>query len=117
MVYLYILTAIIAAASTIHFAREARLYHQLGSVEAVARESIDKAVEFRSYATSNMNELEDEMLKILDRVEKLEKGIMPDYNETRRAASAVNDFNAGIANILNYNQLDEMRKARDGKEA
>lgn len=117
MVYLYILTAIIAAASAIHFAREARLYRQLGSVEAVARESIDKAVEFRSYATSNMNELEDEMRQILDRVEKLEKGIMPDYNEALRAASAVNDFNAGIANILNYNQLDEMRKARDGKEA
>ena len=117
MVYLYILTAIIAAASAIHFAREARLYRQLGSVEAVARESIDKAVEFRIYATSNMNELEDETRQLLDRVEKLEKGIVPDYNEALRAASAVNDFNAGIANILNYNQLDEMRKARDGKEA
>lgn len=45
---------------------------------------------------------EEQVKKLTERIENLEKGITPDYEQARAAANAVNDFNKGISNILGF---------------
>lgn len=51
--------------------------------------------------------------KIYERIEKLEKGIVPDFEEARAAAEAVNDFNRGISNLLNFDPMEAIRAERE----
>lgn len=46
------------------------------------------------------------------RIRKLEEGIAPDYAQAKAAADAVNDFNRGIVNILNFDPLEALRRER-----
>ena len=48
-----------------------------------------------------------------DRVEALEKGIVPDFEKAKEAANAVNDFNAGITGILGYDPYSALQAQRD----
>lgn len=47
------------------------------------------------------------------RIEKLEKGIVPDYQEAMAAANAVNDFNKGISAILGYDPAEALQSRRE----
>lgn len=50
------------------------------------------------------------------RIEKLEQGVVPDYNEAMRAVNAVNDMNSGIAGIFGFDPLEALKKSRqEGK--
>ena len=44
------------------------------------------------------------------RIQKLEHGIMPDYEQAKAAANAVNDFNRGITNILGFDPVCALKK-------
>ena len=44
------------------------------------------------------------------RVQKLEHGITPDYEQAKAAANAVNDFNRGITNILGFDPVSALKK-------
>ena len=57
-----------------------------------------------------------DMAMIARDVEGLKNGIMPDYEMAMEAAKAVNNFNAGIANIMNFDPIDVARKQRQGNE-
>lgn len=46
------------------------------------------------------------------RIEKLEHGCVPDFEEALRAVSAMNDMNSGIANIFGFDPLDALKKSR-----
>ena len=46
------------------------------------------------------------------RIERLEQGIVPDFNEALRAVNAVNDMNSGIANIFGFDPLEAIKKGR-----
>lgn len=54
--------------------------------------------------------------KLTARIEKLEQGITPDYEQARVAADAVNSFNQGITNLLGYDPFDALQAKRE-KEA
>lgn len=45
-------------------------------------------------------------------IEKLKSGVVPDYQTALAAANAVNDFNAGIVSIMNFDPVDAVRKRR-----
>ena len=47
------------------------------------------------------------------RLSNLESGICPDFEEAKAAAKAVNDFNAGLSAIMNFDPMEEARKARE----
>lgn len=48
------------------------------------------------------------------RIEDLEKGIVPDFEKAKAAATAVNDFNAGITSIMGFDPFEALRAQRDG---
>lgn len=50
---------------------------------------------------------------LVSRVAKLEEGVIPDYEKATAAVSAVNDFNAGIANLLNYDPVSALAAQRE----
>lgn len=51
--------------------------------------------------------------RLNDRLEALEKGIVPDFEKAKEAANAVNDFNAGITGILGYDPYSALQAQRD----
>ena len=53
------------------------------------------------------------VLEISGRVENLEKGIIPDYEKATAAVNAVNDFNQGISNLLNYDPVSALAAQRE----
>ena len=62
---------------------------------------------------------ENSVGKLADRIEALEKGIVPDFEKAKEAANAVNDFNAGISGILGfdpYKALQAQREKQHGGE-
>lgn len=63
--------------------------------------------------------LATDFAKLAQRVHDLEDGIIPDYEEAKKAADAMNDFNRGISNIWNFDPMGVMRKEQrkdNGKE-
>lgn len=48
-----------------------------------------------------------------ERIENLEKGIIPDYEAATAAVNAVNDFNQGISNLLNYDPVSALAAQRE----
>lgn len=56
---------------------------------------------------------EDLMRNMNERVGKLEEGVIPDYEKAAAAVQAVNDFNAGIANLLNYDPVSALAAQRE----
>lgn len=48
------------------------------------------------------------------RIQELEKGVIPDYEQARRAVDEVNKFNEGLSNMLGFDPLESMKKARNG---
>lgn len=44
------------------------------------------------------------------RIQKLEQGITPDYEQAKAAANAVNDFNRGITNIMGFDPVSALKK-------
>lgn len=51
--------------------------------------------------------------KLAVRIENLEKGIVPDFEEAKKAVSSVNDFNRGLNNILGFDPFDALEKQRN----
>lgn len=47
------------------------------------------------------------------RIQNLEQGCCPDFEEAKAAAKAVNDFNAGLSAIMNFDPMAEAKKARE----
>lgn len=52
-----------------------------------------------------------------ERVKKLEQGVIPDYEQAKAAANAVNDFNCGISNILGFDPVSALKKEREKERA
>ena len=51
--------------------------------------------------------------KIDVRLQKLETGVVPDYEKAKEAANAVNNFNAGITGILGFDPYTALQAQRD----
>lgn len=65
----------------------------------------------KSFAT-----ISDSLKRQQEEIEKLKSGTVPDYEAALAAANAVNDFNAGISAIMNFDPIDAARKRRLGGE-
>ena len=63
--------------------------------------------------------IERRLGEVVAEVEKLKAGTVPDYEAAVAAANAVNEFNAGISSILNFDPIAVARARRQGdnKEA
>ena len=76
------------------------------TVETVKSETVAYVAQFAKDFDSRMKRLDEGM-------ERLEKGIVPDYEQALAAANAVNDFNRGISNILGYDPSEALKAQRE----
>lgn len=76
------------------------------TVETVKSETAAYVAQFAKDFDSRMKRLDEGM-------ERLEKGIVPDYEQALAAANAVNDFNRGISNILGYDPSEALKAQRE----
>ena len=73
--------------------------------------------EFFNVANSKSYELIQAAIKRnAEEIEKLKSGAVPDYEKAMEAAKAVNDFNAGISAIMNYDPIETVRSRRQNGE-
>lgn len=56
-----------------------------------------------------------EHTELRNRIRKLEEGVVPDYEKAKEAARAVDDFNAGLSAIMNFDPMAAARKSRNEK--
>ena len=54
-----------------------------------------------------------ELEKLFLRIESLEKGIVPDFEEAKAAVKAADDFNRGLANIMNFDPHEALQRDRN----
>jgi hypothetical protein len=57
-------------------------------------------------------EIYAECNKLCNRIENLENGIVPDFEEAKQAARAVDDFNKGLSNILGFDPMESLQRER-----
>lgn len=62
---------------------------------------------------ANIGKTQEQYTALDERVGNLEHGICPDFESAREAAKAVNDFNAGLSAIMNFDPIEEAKKARE----
>lgn len=72
------------------------------------------AVNLKNYADASAR---SECAMLEPRIRKLEDGVVPNYEEARKAAKAVDDFNIGLSAIMNFDPMAAARKARDERNA
>lgn len=84
------------------------------AASAAAHEVYTKQRAERTEALTHLSDAVDRTLAdVLKRLEKLESGMVPDYEAALEAARAVNDFNTGLSAIMNFDPMAEAKKARN----
>ena len=68
--------------------------------------------ECKAVSTAAGSYTDEHTKKVIERIEKLEQGITPDYEQAKVAANAVNDFNRGISNILGFDPHEALLASR-----
>lgn len=61
-----------------------------------------------------IDQLQEELKLQQERIGKLESGVCADYEKAKKAAEAMNDFNDGISNILNFDPASYLKERREG---
>jgi hypothetical protein len=87
-----------------------------GTLEA-AEDFVIQRIEKAAEANKNENTafrvaIEERLAKQHADIDALKVGAEPDYQQAVAAAKAVNDFNAGIISILNYDPMEVARRSR-----
>ena len=62
---------------------------------------------------ANIGKTQEQYTALDERVGNLEHGVCPDFEAAREAAKAVNDFNTGLSAIMNFDPIEEAKKARE----
>lgn len=84
------------------------------AASAAAHEVYTKQRVERTEALTHLSDAVDRTLAdVLKRLEKLESGMVPDYEAALEAARAVNDFNTGLSAIMNFDPMEAVKKARN----
>lgn len=76
------------------------------------RRALRKQQDQLSRSIMRLGEAFDVLRALENRCAKLEQGIVPDMEKAREAVTAVNDFNASLTAILNYDPYESLRRAR-----
>lgn len=85
--------------------------------EAFVKEFFDREKElFNVENDKSFKFISDSLKGHREEIEKLKSGTVPNYEAALAAANAVNDFNAGISAIMNFDPIDAARKRRLGGE-
>ena len=79
-------------------------------VEAVERDVKDDLWLQRDKLSAK---IDIEVDKLSTKVDKLEQGIVPDYQEALAAKNSVDEFNRGLSAIMGYDPMEVARKARE----
>lgn len=66
----------------------------------------------KEYVDKNLEKVGARIEQQQSDIEKLKNGVCPNYEAALAAANAVNDFNAGISAIMNFDPLEAARKRR-----
>ena len=75
---------------------------------------VDKAVNAARVANARVDALKKVIKENKSKIEQLEQGCVPDFNEAMKAVNAVNEMNAGIAGI--FGPLEALQSSRqEGK--
>jgi hypothetical protein len=85
----------------------------LEAAENLVIQHIEKAAEAnKNENTAFRVAIEERLAKQQADINALKVGAEPDYQQAVAAAKAVNDFNAGIISILNYDPMEVARRSR-----
>ena len=86
----------------------------LGSSSAIAISfySMREIKKLRDDALKINQTAEKKMESVNTSLEKLEKGIVPDYEQAKAAAEAVNNFSRGVSNILGFDPVQAYKAAQ-----
>jgi uncharacterized protein YoxC len=57
-----------------------------------------------------------ELDNLSTKVENLEKGIVPDYEEALAAKNSVDDFNRGLSAIMGFDPMEAVKKSREQRK-
>ena len=57
--------------------------------------------------------LQKRLREMEQRLESLEQGVVPNHEQAKAAATAMNDFHAGIAGILGYDPFEVKKTAKE----
>lgn len=86
------------------------------TMDAMHSEILKDVNDYTVGMKDSIEELAKEFGGMKATLDDLSKGIVPDYEEAKRAADATNEFHRGIANILNYNEMDALRRMREAEQ-
>lgn len=81
--------------------------------------TLDNDVSFTSMKdayTQKVAEMTLSIDKISTKVDKLEQGIVPDYQEALAAKNSVDEFNRGLSAIMGYDPMEIARKTRENRQ-
>lgn len=90
------------------------------AAEDYANTAMDDFVESHRNALEELSgKIEEQFKRQQSDIDDLKKGACPDYEKALAAANAVNDFNAGISAIMNFDPIATARARRQNgdKEA
>ena len=80
--------------------------HSCSAISESCYEYADKVCDENfAHFTSAMFDMEKAVKELSARVANLESGVIPDYENATAAVKAVNDFSAGITNIMGFNPI------------
>ena len=105
-------TAMVQYIDNMNDGMEEFVKERLDSVNAEREKENVENAHFRKATNSTLTEMFEE-------IGKLKAGTVPDYEAAKAAANAVNDFNAGLSAIMNFDPIAVARARRQGgdKEA
>lgn len=90
--------------------RNAALVDYVDSMIEEAKNSV--RFELREEISSECRSIFERHEELAERIRKLETGIVPDFEEAKLAARAVDDFNKGLSNILGFDPIQSLQKER-----
>ena len=90
--------------------------------EAVGREMQNHSTKFDEFSkairriTTKVDVLFDNFKDYSTKVDNLEKGIVPDYEEALAAKNSVDEFNRGLSAIMGFDPMEAVRKSREERK-
>lgn len=106
----------LGVACAVYGVRLRRLTDTVAKVSLQAPQMRREMQEAQELAETRFSDAEKRLSEIGERVLRLEQGAVPDYEAAKRAKDEVDAFNAGIANILGYNQKDALKRREKAAE-
>ena len=83
------------------------------SAKNAANKSILEAFKSVNHSyTQKISELMAEIDSHSTKIDKLEKGIVPDYQEALAAKNSVDEFNRGLSAIMGFDPMEAARRSR-----